>query len=434
MRSRAGLIGLLGAEAVSMVGSRMSLIALPWLVLVTTGNPTLMGVVAAAEMLPFVLAGALGGPLVDRIGARPVSIVADVGSAAAMAAVAIGYDGGLAMLIVLVAIAGALRGVGDTSRKVLSQPMAAAAGTPLVRVTAVYDGIGRLATLLGAPAGGLLIAWFGVATTIWIDAATFAASAVLVATLVRPRAATPAPAPATTAATAAAADTPATPTDTGTAPPAREPYLVALRRGVTHLMRDRLAFGVIAMLFALNLFNQAHMVVFIPLWVRDEVGTAAALGLVSSALALGAVLGNVAFTVLATRLPRYLTFTLGFLVGGAPRFIAMGVSDDLVVVLVVTFLSGIAIASVNPIIGVMMLERTPPALQARVFGLATAVSWAGIPLGGVLGGWAVQLIGLSPALLLAGGLYFAVALTPVFGGRSWRELGGRRSPAPATAT
>lgn len=408
MRRRAGLIGLLTAEAVSMVGSRMSLVALPWLVLVTTGNPTLMGLVAAAEMLPFVLAGAFGGPLVDRIGARAVSIVADVGSAAAMAGVALGADGALAPLILLVAIAGALRGVGDTSRKVLSQPMAAAAGTPLVRVTAVYDGIGRLATLLGAPAAGLLIAWFGVATTIWIDAATFAASAVLVATLVRPRPATADPAAAVAAKEAA-----------------REPYLVALRRGVAHLMRDRLAFGVVAMLFALNLFNQAHTVVFIPLWVRDGVGEVAALGLVSGALALGAVLGNVVFTVLATRLPRYLTFTVGFLVGGAPRFIAMGVSDDLVPVLMVTFLSGVAIASVNPIIGVMMLERTPPALQARVFGLATAVSWAGIPLGGLLGGWAVQLIGLSPALLLAGGLYFVVALTPVLGGRTWRELGDR---------
>ena len=69
----------------------------------------------------------------------------------------------------------------------------------------------------------------------------------------------------------------------------------------------------------------------------------------------------------------------------------------------------------NPIIGALMMERTPQAMQARVFGLSTAVAWAGIPLGGVLGGVAVQAFGLTPAIALAGCLYFVVALTPVLG-------------------
>jgi hypothetical protein len=55
-RNRRPLAGLLIAEAISLVGSRMSMIALPWFTLVITGSAAKTGVVAFTEMLPYVLA------------------------------------------------------------------------------------------------------------------------------------------------------------------------------------------------------------------------------------------------------------------------------------------------------------------------------------------------------------------------------------------
>ncbi len=60
------LVGLLTAEGISIAGSRMSLVALPWFVLATTGSPLRTGVVAFAEMLPYVVSAVLAAPLVDR--------------------------------------------------------------------------------------------------------------------------------------------------------------------------------------------------------------------------------------------------------------------------------------------------------------------------------------------------------------------------------
>jgi MFS family permease len=74
MVNRKALPGLLTAEAISITGSRMSLVALPWLVLSTTGSPTLTGVVAAIETTPYVASGALGAPLIDRFGARRATL------------------------------------------------------------------------------------------------------------------------------------------------------------------------------------------------------------------------------------------------------------------------------------------------------------------------------------------------------------------------
>jgi MFS family permease len=46
----------------------MSFFAIPWFVLVTTHSPVKIGLVAGAEMLPYVLSGMLSGPLQDRLG------------------------------------------------------------------------------------------------------------------------------------------------------------------------------------------------------------------------------------------------------------------------------------------------------------------------------------------------------------------------------
>ena len=49
------------------------MIALPWFVLTTTGSATKTGLVALAELLPLVLLKVLGGPVIDRVGARRVA-------------------------------------------------------------------------------------------------------------------------------------------------------------------------------------------------------------------------------------------------------------------------------------------------------------------------------------------------------------------------
>jgi hypothetical protein len=133
-------------------------------------------------------------------------------------------------LVGLVAVAGVLRGGGDRAKHVLLRPMAEDAGIPMIRVTGAYETMNRVAQLVGAPLGGLLIYWFGTQGAIWLDAVSFAACAALLATFVNPKA------------------------DVGPADQQapREPYLAALRRGARHLIGDRLLFGMTAALFVIN--------------------------------------------------------------------------------------------------------------------------------------------------------------------------------------
>jgi len=401
---RARLLGLLAAETIVTLGSRVAAMAVPWLVLVTTGSPAKMGVIAAAEAVPFVLSSVLGAPLIDRIGVRRVILIAIVGGGVTTAAVAVGYQAGLVVLAVLVAVNGALRGVGDRARALLLKPTVQSARVELTRATAAYDGISKLSMLIGAPVGGVLIAWLGVAGVLWAQAVAMAAGAIVMYVQTRPTGEPAAGGPA-------------------------EPYLRALRGGFAYIWRDRLLASMAVMTLLTNLCTAASATVFIPLWVDDVLRSPAGLGLVSGAFALGALLGNIGFTALATRLPRYLTLTVGYLIGSSPRFFVLGVSDDLAVAMVVFFVCGIAVASFNPIIGVMLYQRVPAELQARVFGVSAALSYGGMPLGSFAGGLAAERFGFTTALLMAAGIAFVATLIPVIGHRTWRQLDTLRTTA-----
>ena len=68
------LYALFAANAISLVGNVFTLIAIPWFVLQTTGSAAQTGVTGFFAVMPAVLAGFLGGTLIDRLGYKPPRI------------------------------------------------------------------------------------------------------------------------------------------------------------------------------------------------------------------------------------------------------------------------------------------------------------------------------------------------------------------------
>ncbi|MFI5711736.1 MFS transporter [Kribbella sp. NPDC051620] len=406
-KRRAGLYALLTADVFSAFGSRFSVVAIPWLVLITTGSPAKMGLVAAAEMIPYLLTSVLAAPIADRFGMRRTSITCDLSSAVTMGFVAATPDFGFWQLVLLIAVSGGMRGVGDRVKHVLLRPVTAESGIPMIRVTSAYEAMNRTAGLIGAPLAGILVATLGARHTIWLDAGTFLAAAVLVWALVRP-----APEPEEVA-------------------PAKEPYLTALRGGFSFLRTDKLLLGMIATLFLINFFQQAASTVLLPLWVQEMFGSPTRIGIILGTFAAGSLAGNVVFTIFSTKLPQMLSFFIGAAIGGAPRILVLGLTDSLVVVLVVTFCAGFGIASVNPVVGAILYERIPVELQTRVFGVVAAVAVSGIPIGSALAGVAAANAGLKPTILVGGAVLLALTLIPLLRYRQSSEPPAKEPAQPA---
>ncbi|MEV6300821.1 MFS transporter [Actinoplanes sp. NPDC051861] len=401
------LAALLAAEAISMLGSRITFVALPWLVLTTTDSALLAGLAGFAEMLPYVLAGLIGGPIVDRVGPRPTAVAADAASVVAVAGIPLlahRENVSLGVLLVLIALTGALRGFGDAAKRALLPRTIAAAGLSTERGTTLYDGMSRAATLIGLPLAGVLIAAFDPAVVLLFDAASFGVCALLLGALVH-----------VGHADAAARED-------------EEPgYAAALRNGFRYVRQDRLILGIMSMLFMTNMFDQAFATVFVPVWVREGPHGPAALGVVGTAFGLGAVAGNILYTILAPRLPRRRTFSVCFFLGGPAQVLALALTDRVWIVLVTAALAGALMSTVNPILLASVYRRIPVHMHGRVMSVLIAVSWAGIPFGGVIGGWATDLVGLQTAALLAAIGYLAVTVTPFFF-PAWDALDDREPP------
>jgi MFS family permease len=410
-RRRGPLVALLAANAVSMSGNVAALVAIPWFVLQTTGSAARMGIVAAAGLVPIVLSGFFGGALVDRLGYRRASIVADLASSGAVAAipllhVTIGIE--FWQLLVLVFLGGLLDAPGVTARASLLPDVATAAGWSLERASGASAVVERASRLAGAPVAGLMIAVVGATSVLWIDAASFLVSAALVAVGV-PRRVRHAPVED------------AQPTS----------YVRELKEGFTFLRGDRTLFALVGVLTLTNMLDSVSMVA-LPVYAERVYGSAVSLGLMMGVVGAGSVVGALAFSAIGERVSRRKVFTRGFAVVTVWYPVA-ALFPPLGVLLAALGVAGLAAGPLNPVIDTVFFERVPDGMRGRVFGVVSASAWLAMPLGVLLAGPAIEAVGLRATLLVTGGLYLTV-VSMAFWLPSLRGLDERvAAQPPATA-
>ncbi|MGX6601801.1 MFS transporter [Micromonosporaceae bacterium Da 78-11] len=399
-RRRAPLVGLLGGHAVSLTGNMLTLIALPLYVLAQTGSPAATGLTGAFATAPIVLGGALGGVVVDRIGYRRASVVADLVSGVTVAAIPLlNATVGLPFwgLLALVFAGGLLDTPGQAARSALLPEAAKAAGVPVERAVGWFEATERGARLLGAPLAGLLVTAIGSLTVLAVDAMTFVVSAAVMTALV-PAALQPEPAD-------------------------EEPggYWRQFVAGVRFLVHEPLLRAMVLLVLVTNFFDATKSSVLLPVVANQRLGGATAFGLLVGAMGGGALIGSLIFSAVGHRLPRRATFVISFAVAGAPPFWGLASGLPLPWLLAVFAVSGFAAGAINPLLGAIELERIPSGLRARVYGVIGAGAYAAIPLGALLAGAGVDRLGATPLLIGIGIAYLLTVLTPLIGG-TWRTM------------
>jgi MFS family permease len=396
-RRRVPLYGWLTAEAISLLGTRVSMIAIPWLVLITTGSATQTGLVAFAELTPLVLLKATGGPLVDRLGPRRMAITADAVSMVVVGLIPLLHHTGalsFPVLLGLVAVAGGLRGPGDAATGALIPALVHSADVPFERATGLSSAIERGATMIGAAIAGGLVATIGAANAVAVDAVSFGVCAVILAASTR------------------GLESPPSAAQQGEADPSS--YLSELRDGWSFLRHDAVLMSLSVMIAITNLLDLAWSAVILPVWALDSGHGVGAVGLVFAVWGGASMLGSFVAAAYGTRLPRFATYLVAFLVTGLPRFVLFALGVPLWAILAMCVVGGCASGFLNPVLGAVEFERIPPALVGRVTALNGALCWSLMPFGGVLGGLLISGAGLTPALLVVGVAYFAATMAPAF--------------------
>ncbi|MFD9356497.1 MFS transporter [Streptomyces sp. NPDC060031] len=412
--SRRPFTAVLAANTISIAGSSLTLIGVPWFVLQTTGSAGRAGIVAFCATLPVVVAALVGGPVIDRIGRRRVSAASDLICGLAVAAIPLLHYAGLLefwMLCALMAAGGLVHTPGLTARYVLLPDLAEHAGTTVARAASLYDAVSRGARMIGAALAGVLIAAFGSEAVLLVDAATFGASALLVTAFLR---GVPAAEPQRAAGKVSFAG-----------------YRAELAEGWGFLTRQRLLLGITLMVMVTNGLDQGWSSVLLPVHGREDLGGATALGLMISLFGGFALLGALLYGAWGERFPRRTVFAVAFLVCGAPRFAVAAFTDTALPLAVTMALAGLGAGVLNPVLTTVVYERVPDALRSRVSGVSTAGCELTMPLGGLAAGLLVDGFGARWALLAFGGAYLLATLSPlVF--PAWRSMEARPA-APAVS-
>jgi len=189
---------LWGGQLVSWVGTEVTGITLPLVVLALTGSPARAGLVAAVRGAIYVLLALPAGALIDRWDRRRVMVLANAGSGVAMGSICIALFLGhltLAQLYIAGAAEGAcfvfanLARFGALIRVVPREQYAAARAQ-----TSMAD---YIALLLGPPLGGFLYQMAGAGVALLADACSYAVNALSIYFITTPLQETSGRAPAT---------------------------------------------------------------------------------------------------------------------------------------------------------------------------------------------------------------------------------------------
>lgn len=406
---RLPLIALMTATSLSLVGSLMTAIALPWFVLETTGSAAKMGITGFVESVAIVLAGILTGPIVDQYSFKRLSVISDVASGICIGCVPVLHqllDLQFWQLLLLVFVATFVQRPGQAARQRVIPELTQQAGLRLEQTSGASEAIYHGAGLVGPLIAGVLVAWLGAANVLGIDAVTFFVSAGVVG-LVIPVTGLPKPQ-----------------TDGDWR------YIDRLATGLRFLRRDRLLIPLtITSTLAMILITSPLFGVVLPVFSAQTSGRATSFGLMVSSFFAGALAGAAVFGAVGHRIPRRWAWTAPFLLFALPYW-AMASEAPLPVILLALLVCGVAEGASNPLLVTIRFERIPVELRGRVFSALTVIVGTASPLGALLAGVVIEEIGLRSSLLilaiLGQALGFAVLAVPVF-----RELDNVRPAQPA---
>ncbi len=371
------ILALVSGELISRLGSQMTNLALPWFVLVTTHSPTRMGVVFAVELAPFVVFGVPAGALVDRLGPRATMLISDGARVPIVALVPLLHEvGGLSygLILLLAGLHGLFSTAYFTCQRVAIPAIVGTDEHRVARANSLVEGANNVTSFAGPGLAGVLIAVLGAANVMWLDAASYVVSFVLIGAFVR------------------VAREVHAPEEAG-----------GIWAGLGYLRRDSLVaraagsslvygflFPVLFASLPVIAYQQYHHNPRIAGWLLMAFGG----GQVTGSLATYWILGRVAPMRLAGAAVVGLSLPLWLLVPHTP----------LAVVIAALAVSGFCNPLINaPYIG-MLSTRVPRALQAKVMqAIITANQIAG-PLGYALAGPLFVWLGLQTTYGIVAGL------------------------------
>ena len=365
-------------QVLSLIGSRMTHVAIGIRVFNDTGNSTPLLLASFFASLPLMVAGSLAGVLADRWPRKTVLILSDAGQAVGTLLLLFSFLSGRFALWHLYALS-FLQGL----LGMLQRPAMDASVTMLVpeghrdRANAIRQITGPAAGMVAPVIAGAVYGAVGVSGVIAIDLVTFFV-AIAVVVLVR----IPQPPP------------------TAEGQARRGSILGELWVGLGFLWQRKVLLALMCYAALLNFLMSGPMNLNTP-YIMTLTGSEALLGMLLGVLNLGIVVGGVAMGIWGGTRPRIHGIMLGLLFRAA-WMVIYGIARTPPLLGLALFFVFFTTVLVDASFMSILQQKVPPDMQGRVFALLTQMMYIANPL----------------SLLLTGPLVDRV-LEPAVGGPGW---------------
>ena len=363
-------------------------IAIPWLVLETTGSSANAGVVLGISGFSVIFTAPIIGGLIAVLGARPVSIWADIisaGSVVLFPIVGTLFGLNLASLLIIAIIGAMFDPAGATARKSLIQAVAERDGLSLIKFNGTYEAAATIGTVLGPTGAAVAISIVGINTTFYLIAIVFVLASCLAFFI-----------PVITTYTKS-----------------EESFSFGnvakeTRIGMSALWRDKPLMSLVGLYTLLTAIYMPVESIVLSRYFRD-LDQPQTFGFVLSAMSVGVVIGALQFHR-AVRIfsPGNMVIISMTLIGAV--VCAMAFLPNAIIFIGLGLALGLAFGPVSPMSNYLVQQRMPQQLHGPVFGTQFSLMYLATPAGTLALGLIVQSVSIAPLLFVIGVLFIAVTL------------------------
>lgn len=360
---------------ISFLGDQFYMLALPWLILQQTGSAVAMGGVMMAGSVPRAFLMLMGGAVSDRISARKIMMTTATVRTICVAAIGFLIWFGVLHMWELYALA-VIFGIADAFAAPASTAFLPSLVAPeqMVAASSVGQTAAQVTTIAGPVPAGFVIKALGVAWAFFIDAISFLF--IIGALWKLP--------------------------DPPKSPAANKAMWRSILDGITYVVNDVPLRSLMMLAMMMNLCFMGPVSIGLTYMIKTQFGSPAILGVLTSAIAVGSLLGALLAGVWKIR--RRGVLILAVAAALSPCLASIGLMRSVWGLGGVLFVIGVIAALMNVHIGAWVMQRIDAAVRGRVASVLMLATFGIMPISyaiaGVMIAWSLKVMFLLAGLAL----------------------------------
>ena len=354
----------IAALLISLLGSALSMLALPWFLLEITDDVKYTSIVLGIRLFPVTLSLFYGSKFIDRFSKKTICVVSDLFCGILVIVIPVLYSVSMlnmGILLLLICALTAVEQVNQASLGAMVPDILKEACMPNERFNGIIGSLHNFGDLAGPPLAGLIIARAGSSMGLVLDGVTFLASSVILLVFIK--------------------WVPAAPYRDD-----EESPLDGLTEGFVFILRNPKTRYVVIPSIWVNFLLFPLLCLILPYLAKTSLNSAVGLGFMLSAFGGGTLLSSLLFTAVGDRLSKAWLLITCTLVLAICFFLAV-FAERVYTIMVLLFFVGLSVGLMGPLDSTLLQTNAPEQIRGRVFLVYAFLRFAMIPLAMVIFGW-----------------------------------------------